>query len=113
MTFQELLDELTEVARNNRDNGTQFERLIANYLLADPQYVDRLADVWLWGEWPDRWSGDVGTHCCKWWSRCRDLETPEGGRWWEDRSPVRLSLRIAGQHRCERRRYMCSHRHRH
>ena len=60
MTFQELLDELAEAARSNRDKGTQFEKLIANYLLTDPQYADRLADVWLWEEWPDRWSTDVG-----------------------------------------------------
>lgn len=60
MKFQELLDELAEAARNNRDKGTQFEKLIANYLLTDPQYADRLADVWLWDEWPDRWSTDVG-----------------------------------------------------
>lgn len=60
MTFQELLNELAEAARNNRDKGTQFEKLIANYLLTDPQYADRLADVWLWDEWPDRWSSDVG-----------------------------------------------------
>lgn len=60
MNFQELLDELAEAARSNRDKGTQFEKLIANYLLTDPQYADRLADVWLWEEWPDRWSTDVG-----------------------------------------------------
>lgn len=60
MIFQELLDELAEAARSNRDKGTQFEKLIANYLLTDPQYADRLADVWLWEEWPDRWSTDVG-----------------------------------------------------
>jgi predicted helicase len=60
MTFQELLNELAEIARSNRDKGTQFEKLIANYLLTDPQYADRLADVWLWEEWPDRWSTDVG-----------------------------------------------------
>ena len=60
MIFQELLDELAEAARSNRDKGTQFEKLIANYLLTAPQYADRLADVWLWEEWPDRWSTDVG-----------------------------------------------------
>lgn len=58
--FQDLLDELTEATRNNRDKGTQFEKLIANYLLTDPQYADRLADVWLWSEWPDRSGPDVG-----------------------------------------------------
>ncbi len=60
MTFQELLNELADAARSNRDKGTQFEKLIANYLLIDPQYADRLADVWLWEEWPDRWDTDVG-----------------------------------------------------
>lgn len=58
--FQDLLDELTEAARSNHDKGTQFEKLIANYLLTDPQYADRLADVWLWSEWPERWNTDVG-----------------------------------------------------
>ncbi|UVS88299.1 damage-inducible protein (plasmid) [Burkholderia glumae] len=60
MTFQELLDELTEAARTNRDKGTQFEHLIGNYLMTDPQYADRLSDVWLWSEWPDRAGADVG-----------------------------------------------------
>lgn len=60
MTFQELLNQLAEAARNNKDKGTQFEKLIANYLLTDPQYADRLEDVWLWSEWPDRWITDVG-----------------------------------------------------
>ncbi|MBX7246193.1 MAG: DEAD/DEAH box helicase family protein [Candidatus Sumerlaeaceae bacterium] len=59
-TFQDLLNELTEAARTNRDKGTQFEKLIANYLMTDPQYADRLSDVWLWSEWPDRWDSDVG-----------------------------------------------------
>lgn len=60
MTFQELLNNLADAVRNNRDKGTQFEKLMANYLLTDPQYADRLADVWLWEEWPDRWNSDVG-----------------------------------------------------
>lgn len=60
MTFQDLLAELAEAAQNNHDKGTQFEKLIANYLLTDPKYADRLAEVWLWSEWPDRWDTDVG-----------------------------------------------------
>lgn len=59
-TLQDLLDEFTEATRNNRDKGTQFEKLIANYLMTDPQYADRLSDVWLWSEWPDRWGNDDG-----------------------------------------------------
>jgi predicted helicase len=60
MTFQDLLHELAEATKTQRDKGTQFERLIANYLKTDPQYADRLADVWLWSEWKDRWDSDVG-----------------------------------------------------
>ncbi len=59
-TFSDLLDELTEATQTNRDKGTQFELLIANYLKTDPQYADRLSDVWLWGEWPGRWGSDDG-----------------------------------------------------
>lgn len=59
-TIQDLLAELTEAARDNRDKGDLFERLIANYLATDPQYADLFSDVWLWSEWPDRWSTDVG-----------------------------------------------------
>ena len=44
----------------NRDLGDKFKRLIAHYLLTDPQYADRLSEVWVWGEWPDRWGPDTG-----------------------------------------------------
>ncbi len=59
-TLQTLLDEFTEATRNNRDKGTQFEKLIASYLMTDPQYADRLSEVWLWSEWPNRWGSDDG-----------------------------------------------------
>lgn len=55
-----LLDEFTEAARSHRDKGDLFERLIANYLINDPQYAVLLSDVWLWSEWPLRWGGDDG-----------------------------------------------------
>ena len=60
MTFQDLLDQLSEAAQTSHDKGTLFERLIADYLRIDPQYAMWLSDVWLWNEWPDRWSADVG-----------------------------------------------------
>lgn len=59
-TFDAILAEFREAATSNRDLGDKFERLIATYLVTDPQYADRLADVWLWPEWPDRWDSDVG-----------------------------------------------------
>lgn len=59
-TLESILSEFREAARSNREMGDKFERLIANYLLTDPQYSDRLAEVWLWSEWPDRSGMDVG-----------------------------------------------------
>lgn len=59
-TIHDILDELRENVRDNRTIGDRFERLIANYLVTDPQYADRLEDVWLWSEWPDRSGKDTG-----------------------------------------------------
>jgi len=58
--LNDVLAEFRDAARSNRELGDKFERLIANYLLTDPQYADRLAEVWLWSEWPDRSGMDVG-----------------------------------------------------
>lgn len=54
-SIHDILDELRENVRDNHTIGSRFEKLIANYLITDPQYADRLEDVWLWTEWPDRW----------------------------------------------------------
>lgn len=53
-TIHDILEEFRAAATSNRDLGDKFERLIATYLLTDPQYSDRLSDVWLWQEWPGR-----------------------------------------------------------
>jgi len=53
-TIHSLLEEFRQAKTSNREMGDQFERLIANYLVADPIYQDKFSDVWLWGEWPDR-----------------------------------------------------------
>ena len=33
----------------------QFEPLCKWFLETDPRYSDRLVNVWLWKDWPDRW----------------------------------------------------------
>ncbi|HBD7311514.1 TPA: DEAD/DEAH box helicase [Legionella pneumophila] len=33
---------------------------MAKYLMTDPQYADRLSNVWLWSDWPDHEGVDVG-----------------------------------------------------
>jgi predicted helicase len=60
MKIDELLNQFAEAALALRDKGTLFERLIASYLRTDPKYVDILEEVWLWSDWPYRWSNDVG-----------------------------------------------------
>lgn len=60
MSLDSILTKYRAVARDNRDLGDRFERLIERYLLTDPQYANRLSDVWLWSEWPDRPGADVG-----------------------------------------------------
>lgn len=59
-TINGLLVELSQAARSNRGKGALFERLMVNYLKTDPQYADRLSDVWLWSEWPEHTGSDVG-----------------------------------------------------
>lgn len=50
-----------EDARNNRDLGDRFERLMVRFFEVDPLYADRFSDVWLWNDWPDKGNvGDVG-----------------------------------------------------
>jgi superfamily II DNA or RNA helicase len=39
-----------------RRRGTQFEHICKWFLTNEPLYKTRLRHVWLWKEWPDRWS---------------------------------------------------------
>lgn len=55
-----ILTQFRELSSDERGKGRMFERLIANYLVRDPQYSDLLEHVWLWEEWPDRKGADTG-----------------------------------------------------
>lgn len=56
-----ILDQFREDARNNRDLGDRFERLIRRYLELDPIYADWFSHVWMWNDWPQKGKvGDVG-----------------------------------------------------
>jgi predicted helicase len=46
-----------------RVRGRQFEHVCKWFLTNHPLYKSLLSEVWLWKEWPDRWSdagGGVG-----------------------------------------------------
>ena len=49
-TIHDILEYFREAARNNRDLGGKFERLIAACLTKDPYYATHFSDVWLWME---------------------------------------------------------------
>ncbi|MFO0894505.1 MAG: type ISP restriction/modification enzyme [Phycisphaerales bacterium] len=60
-TIHDILAGFREDARNNRDLGDRFERLIVRFLSLDPIYANRFSKVWLWNDWPDKGNvGDVG-----------------------------------------------------
>lgn len=61
ISLQTILDQFRDDARNNRDLGDRFERLIQQFLRVDPLYAGLFSEVWMWNEWPLKGQvGDVG-----------------------------------------------------
>ncbi len=59
-TVHSLLADIRETSLSQREKGDRFERLMQAYLRADPQFVERFSEVWLWSEWPSN-DGKVDT----------------------------------------------------
>lgn len=60
-TLQSILDQFRDDARNNRDLGDRFERLMHRYFELDPIYAEQFDKVWMWNDWPDKGQvGDIG-----------------------------------------------------
>jgi predicted helicase len=56
-----ILARLRDDARNNRDLGDRFERLMLQYFQVDPLYASLFSEVWMWNDWPKKGQvGDVG-----------------------------------------------------
>jgi predicted helicase len=56
-----ILNQFREDARNKRDLGDRFERLVYYFLKTDPLYRDRFSNVWMWNDFPLRGNvSDVG-----------------------------------------------------
>ena len=53
MKIVDVLRKVNELPISPREKGTFFEKVIAKYLLTDPEYANRLEKVWLWGEWDE------------------------------------------------------------
>lgn len=55
-----LLDEYRARAKSEREKGTLFEELTRQFLLHDARFAHQFREIYLWGEWPERSTGDTG-----------------------------------------------------
>ena len=55
-----LLNEYRSRATSEREKGTLFEELTRQFLLHDARFAHQFKEVYLWGEWPERRTGDTG-----------------------------------------------------
>ena len=61
VTLDDVLQQFRDDARNNRDLGDRFERMMLRFFELDPIYADRFDKVWMWNDWPDKGAvGDIG-----------------------------------------------------
>lgn len=59
MSFNNVLEKYRKISFSQRDKGDRFERLMQAYLLTDPQYANKLKNVWLWTEFHGK--SDLGS----------------------------------------------------
>lgn len=60
-TLSDILKRFRDDARNNRDLGDRFERMMQQFFRVDPVYAGLFSEVWMWNEWPLRGQvSDVG-----------------------------------------------------
>jgi predicted helicase len=52
VTLETILSQFRDDARNNRDLGDRFERMIQQFFRVDPLYAGLFSEVWMWNEWP-------------------------------------------------------------
>ncbi len=70
MPFSDLA---TKFHADSHVRGRQFEQLCRWYLQNAPEYRNKLKQVWLWQDWPERWGADAGIDLV--------AETHEGDLW--------------------------------
>jgi superfamily II DNA or RNA helicase len=42
----------------NTEHGFKFEKICTNFLSSFPNYKNKFKNIWLWHDWPDRWTND-------------------------------------------------------
>ncbi|MEV4186374.1 type ISP restriction/modification enzyme [Streptosporangium canum] len=51
-TVHDVIKAIRDSSDVNRDRGTRFEELMAQYLSTDPQWTEQFTRVWMWADWP-------------------------------------------------------------
>ena len=59
-TFGDIYEQLCKRHPDPLERGRRFEPLVADILRTDRMFRERYSRVWLWDDWPDRESGDIG-----------------------------------------------------
>ena len=54
MTFKEVLQRFRTGSFTEREKGAKFEKLMKRWFQTDPRYADKLQEVWLWEEFPEK-----------------------------------------------------------
>lgn len=55
-----LLDRMYNSSTSSVDRGERFERFVQSFLQTDPTWSSQFDDVWMWQDWPERPSRDLG-----------------------------------------------------
>lgn len=55
-----LLDRMYNSSTSSVDKGERFERFVQSFLQTDPTWSSQFDDVWMWQDWPERPSRDLG-----------------------------------------------------
>ena len=69
--FRKILDELKKKAKNHREQGAFFEKLMLAFFRKDQMYRSKFKQVWLWNDWPQRTGVDTGVDLV---AECHDGE---------------------------------------
>ncbi|MCS6712050.1 DEAD/DEAH box helicase [Brachybacterium sp. EF45031] len=60
VSVMKLLDRMYNSATSSVDKGERFERFVQAFLQVDPTWGSQFEHVWMWNDWPDRPSRDLG-----------------------------------------------------
>ena len=58
--LRKILEDFENQSHSQREKGYEFEKLTKTLLQHHPQYRMRFEDVWLWNEWPQKKTRDIG-----------------------------------------------------